>query len=709
MKTNILIAHGFLSIPAAGSTGSIDRDADGQRVRLATVLANMASLGFAPSMAALQRLSVLNADDLVAFWRDVEPALRLASGDSRQMAKHVVYKNFPTEVLSMSQGNYWFNQILMYLGAPSSWLTQEAAERPMLDEQLRLKVLDLAPDDVLARISASLKGVRARWTDDQRDHAVWLARQSVIDGNNECVFLSEFGFKENGVVLIAKTIDISGEVDITSATDVLRLAVALSADAGVSGSSAGGSKNTNDLSLRGAIHFSRFGRDVRRFLAVLMESCLHLEDDFAARPALFKRLLRSLHPGDFNVPRLHAAHDALFNGKLKGFGSRLEALLHAGDPAALDLVATRPGEFVRRLHKLCALYGEPAALAFLKVADKLTTSQLLKIRSYVSTADARQTFIHPPRGNWTKAKFVANAKQPLGQSVSDLLKNGIDVVLAARLALAFPQGVDLDADVARVKLQTSDQELAPYGRGTRFAMPSFVRFVRTASYWRSPGATVWFDNGVSFFDGSWGPMGTLCWNATSFEGAAFSGDPMSGKTVTGEACQMIDLDLPTLVAHGVKYAVWSVLCFSKKAFGEAEDVCAALQWGEDPLAGGLFEPARAQMVFPLRGQSLVKTVAYLDLDERELVYMDANLAADVSSASNNLGKLSEQMPAFLDYLNAQPSVADLFSNAAKGNIPVLFSDEGRSLDAGQPAYVFQRRNAANAPAPIDLVPLLAGR
>jgi hypothetical protein len=187
--------------------------------------------------------------------------------------------------------------------------------------------------------------------------------------------------------------------------------------------------------------------------------------------------------------------------------------------------------------------------------------------------------------------------------------------------------------------------------------------------------------------------------------AMFSGDPTTSKTA-GHGCQMIDLYLDNLHAAGVRYAVWNILCWSKIKFSDADDVLAVLQWGETAEAGELFEPSRAQMVFPLKSENFTKYVAYVDVVRRKLVYMDANLPADVQGASRNVAKLEEMMPAFVEYLKAQPSVYDLFDGAKAGSIPIMFSDEDVEIKSDQ-AYVFQQRNANNAFAQLDLTTLLS--
>lgn len=683
MKTTILLAHLQLPVPVHADQGAAI-----SHVVLGTVLANLAYFGFAPNFKALERLAKLSDAEVEVFWADVEPALISLTGDDREMDRFVVYKNFPHEVLGKSQADYWLAQILMYIGAPNEWFTEVEDVRAPLSEKLKLKVLAPAQESSLSDIHGQLVANKARWTKDQLAYALWLARLAV----HADVDLAVFGFKENGLNLIAQTLGQEGSVTLNDATDVLRLAAAMSGQ---------------DVALRETVSFRSFKRDERRFLLSLLDDTKNLRADMAARPQLFKRMLARLHPGDFKFMQVKQAYDALFKGELQGFNSLVEGKLAMSDDSVIVDLAARPGEYVRRLHKLYASFGMKAVHAFAPLAAKLTTLQLLKLQGYVRGINEREKLIFPPKGNWTKAKVVDNEKKLFSHQALAGLQASLNGELARRMAQAFPDGVNADPKLSDVKLQTNDQELAPYGRGTSFPIPEDVTFIRTASYWACKSAgSVWFDNGVNFFDENWQSMGACCWNANQFEGAAFSGDPTNSKDMAGRACQMIDLYPKKLAARGVRYAVWNVLCFSHIAFDEANDVLATLQWGADAQTGKLYEPARAQMVFPLRGKAMTKYVAYLDLAENRLVYMDANFKGKVESAVNNSADLTQKMPAFLEYLASLPSVGDLMANAREGKVPILYSDADTALTTGEPAYVFKPARAENDFKQVDLLALL---
>lgn len=684
----LFLNYGYMSLPVQtkGTRASTQL--------LGTFLSNMAYYGYVPSTHVMNFLR--NADDaqLKALWTKLEAALKANSGEGRNLGGHVVYKNFPKEVLDMSQSEYWIKQILMYIGLPNDLFTQDEVARDALFETVTMKVLHAATDSTAYDIFQSLLTLPNRWTDTQTEHAQYLL---TVFGKSLPIKLDmdTIGFKENGITVIvfAMANGIVLNVNMTTATDALRLAVGLS----------GGNP-----SLREPYKFKKFKRSERRVLLSYIDSAKNLEDDLAMRQGDFKKLFMVLHPGDFAFANVKATYDKMYKGQVKSFAAKVDLSVLSD----LNLLSTRPGEFLRRFHAVYSIFQKEAVDTFIKLLPKLSTQQLVKFRKYLDTINTRKQLVYPPRGNWTKLKIFPNSKKPISAAHVAQLDAAIGNVLTTRLVELFPEGIDLDITAEYVKLQTNDQKLASYGRGTAFPIPKNIKFIRAASYWGAKdsakrGVNTWMDNGFNFFADNWSPMGTICWNQTNWgKSAAFSGDPTNSKTDDGKACQVIDLYLDELRKNGVRYAVWNILSYNNVPFDSVDDIFASLQWGEDAFSGKIYEPSRAQMEFRVTGPNKTKYIAYIDLLKNELVYMDANFAGEVGSARSNEGKLVETMPAFLEYLNTLPSVYDLFKSAKVGATTVTFSDADIDITS-EKAYVFRPENPDNSFTKLDLNTILS--
>lgn len=689
MRKLILLQNGLVEADYESGRTQLGRQI------LGTILSNLAYYGYAPSKELYNQISYFTVEGLEQFWSGLEPVLRDLTGASKEMEKHVVYKNFPTEVLEMDQAEYWFKQILMYIGFPSELFSEDEKPREMLLENIELKVLQPANEDSLQRIADSILRLPNRWTPDQQTQVRYL-----VENENVAVSVAQIPFKENLVQVVQIVIETGGRVAIKSATDILRLAVGMS---------------DGDVSMRTPSKFRSFTRAERRFFLSNLESASALRDDMGRDENKWKKFMKAVRPGDYRkqFPKVCAAYDDLYNGRIKTFNSKVESALEAADPSVIGLLVGRPGEYVRRLHHLLSLFGKRASDTFVEsIVPKLTVIQLLKIEKYIETINERKFRTFAPRGNWNKIQIVDNGNH-IDERLKKTLLRGIRDEVAKRVGERIP-AVRLDEAVRNVKIQGNDSELTPFGRGTSFPIPEDVNFIRTASYWQTPlHGNIWYDNGWNFFDEEWKELGACCWNANRYAqgsrvGAIFSGDPTTATSKDKKACQLIDIYLDELDKMGVRYAVWNILCYSHQKFSEAIEVYAALQWGKDAKKGKLIEPSRCQMAFPLAGDNLTKYIAYIDVKERKLVYMDANLKGTVQSAAQNGNILATQMPAFCEYLDAQPSVYDLFKNVeqTEEGLPVVYNDSDVEIEDGE-AFVFRPSNEENKYEQLVLADLLS--
>lgn len=687
----LLARNGFLPAAPVASTAARDTQS------LGTVLATLASYGIAPTTALVGKLAQLGRADLAAWWGTTEPVIRAITGSDRNMDDFVVYKNFPAEVLSKTEAEYWIAQILMYIGAPNAWFTEAALPRPTLEDKLTLRVMAEADADTPASVRTAMFAQKAGWTDEMKADVLALLDAGFIDA----VDFSLFGSRENAAWLSAAWLMQTRDavIVVDAPMDVLRIAAAWSG---------------NDAGLRVPGRLASMPRWLRRSMTTWLShlSQDRLEADFGMRAKAWKPLLHALHTG--TVPgALGKASQSLRSNAITTFEGHVEKGIVDRNREVLSLLCERPGVFARRLHQLYTRFGRVAFEVFAQdsVLAPLSVEQLLKLDRYFATITDRTQLLYTPRGKMSKAKPNLNTKDVIHPDDIAFIRGALQGKIKARLDKAFPEGFDVAEDAYDIGLMVNGQE-SGIGRGTAYAIPEAMTFLRTASYWKTGGnhsGNIWFDNGWTFFDAHWGQKGAVAWDHNRHQNgnvttAIFSGDPTNSKDMEGRACQMIDLYLDKLEAAGVAYGVWSVLCFSHVPFNKAQDVLATLQWGENAETGKLYEPARAQVVLPLTGEDMAKAVALLDVKARKLVFLDANLPMQVSSAAINGQSLAERVPALLEAMNSTPSMGDLFALASKGSIPVRYRDE--TPITGK-AVVFSPSHADSAITPIDVPAVLA--
>jgi hypothetical protein len=142
-------------------------------------------------------LRTVSDSALDGWWQPLDKVLANVTGEDRKIGDFVVYKNFPREVLEMSQAEYWIKQVLMYAGLPNDCFTATEAPREPMLETLKLPVLQPADSHTLRQIANSLLAQPARWTDEQLESILWIAESGLpIDP-------TAIPFKENLVQLLA--------------------------------------------------------------------------------------------------------------------------------------------------------------------------------------------------------------------------------------------------------------------------------------------------------------------------------------------------------------------------------------------------------------------------------------------------------------------------------------------------------------------------
>lgn len=680
----ILVKNGYVSVPNSGDNKHRNI---GTNVMLMTILNNVITYGYILNKDVVDYLATYTDESLVKFWNRLEPILMAVTSKDMNIGDAVVYKNFPKEVLDMSECEYWFNQIFMYFGVPKDFFAEEPKERESCLEKLPLKVLKPSDSGTIQNIISKLYTLPARWTDDEKKQVEALVTFLKTAGN-----VNTIKFKENLVLIlcILKEQNMFPDV-VISPTDVLRFVFGFS----------GG-----DATLKTKTTITKLNRSMRRFILGMLDThkADKLLENFAANEERWKRVFERIHVGEYAIqyPNVALAHASFYAGDGQTRNSKIEDYIKTKNPEVFNVLSG--GEFMRRLIHLYRVFGKVAFVEFAKNLDKLTIFQLAKTKQLIITETNRKTRMIAPKGNWSKVKIFPNTNILDGHIVQRLV-NCIDNAIANRL-----DGTNfvLDEAADNVKLRNNDSDLLPYGRGTVFPIPKNINFLRSASHWKNP-STCWFDNGWNFFDENWKSKGTCCWDRNPTGGrtgqyAVFSGDPVNGTMANGEGAQLIDIYIDRCVANGIRYGVWNILCFSRKPFSAVPFVHASLQWGEKAQAKALFSPDRCIFNFPVTGENLTKYVAVVDFVERKLIYIDANLKGNVRSASANESTLETTMPAYMEYIESIPSLKTVFETVSidkndldegEDFVYIGQSDADISLN-GQRAWVLNPTNADNS-------------
>lgn len=701
-------------------------------VLLSTLVSNLLYFGYAPSKRLYNQLEKLSEKSLINVWKQIKPILSAHKATDVQMDQFVVYKNFPKECLDKDQSTYWLCQILIYMGVPAKLFTKEQRQRDPLFENVKLTTLDLLPNQPVDHFMSKLMNKTTAWTDEEyqvavhlfedssfdvvdfnhfsfSDNAAWLANHVInLDfGNNEKTIHPEFR-KLKAIANNNKPI----RIKVSSVTDVLRVSATMKMD------------DRKLISGQTMMVIGGFDRLQSRIIHTLLNSIANHEsfyEQVAERKRYVKHLFKRIYVSEMGSEQIKEAYDLLYHKQLpKSFNSALEfAILNKDFDSVKDLLSQRSGVLVRRYNQLRHVFGIKAKKLMMSALPKLTIQQLMNFKSFVNN-DMNTRMIRP-NGSWTKVQLIKSDKKMTVKEKEDF-NQAIDQAVSEKLSERFPNGVYLAEDAKKIKLPSNTQILSGYGLGTRFPIHDAVKFIRTASYWKVEGSTynVWFDNGIAIFDANMNNLDNCCWNNIRVDlkknktCAIFSGDPTIAGSPTGEACQMIDLYLDEMIEMGARYVFWGIYSYNSMPFSSADSVLGTLQMGESAEDGKLYEPSRAQLIMKPFNNSVVNYMAYIDLETREIVYLDVNLCSNVRSIADEMRRNSETIPKLsllIKYAEHQPSVYDVFKGCKQASLKdadavIAFSDKGLTIEDKE-AFILMPENTQNRFSKLKLEEILS--
>ncbi|MEE1782347.1 hypothetical protein PUR71_05305 [Streptomyces sp. SP17BM10] len=434
--------------------------------------------------------------------------------------------------------------------------------------------------------------------------------------------------RENRAVVNLARLDAGADLLLDTATDVLRLACALS---------------DGDVTLAEPTRFRSFSRRVRRTLltgldTVIAGSPAKLADVTAHREQ-FKRLGERLHPHEY--PRLPHAADAFAVARgeqaARSFESRVEELLRADDvTGAVRLLASAPGKLFRALDRLlCACRTQAERDTVVSAAERAAPNTagrvLLSVREHLqnraddsSRADDGRTHsgnrtdddrTHSDNRSHTagtqvstrrvfatrlgRAWVTGDTRPPLPAAERKHLIDVLDAELRRRLPA--PGHLLIDPAVLDVALPLSGKAsaagLGVLPRGSR--SPVDGELLRFFVHWKQTSRTTDFDLSALLLDDAYETVTWLSYTQLKEVEGEHSGDITDAPD---GASEFINLRLGA--ARG-SYVVPQVNIYSGEGFEQVEESFFGYMLREAEQQGLPFEPRTVRMKSDLRGPGKV--------------------------------------------------------------------------------------------------------
>ena len=599
---------------------------------VAAVSRNFEALGYLPSAELLEGLRTLSLETLTAFHREVSELLRTAKGAHR--LHKPMYPNFPAQVMEASLAELYLNAILHYWTDGAWTPSYEVVTRLPLLDPVKLVALNLGTKTDFEALFGQIAGSNASLSGSDREDLTWFVR--AYGDDIERLLPTKIPQKENrailGALLAAHTTKAQDFLAayVTSATDVLRLAAALS----------GG-----DVSLATNTKF-HLARPERRLLLSLLEAVAAapsserrtpLAQDLDRHAGMWKRLAHETHAGEFarRYPHAYAALTLIrADATIPTVASAVEAALARTDVAgALTALSSRPGDLARRLDHLLradARTTDAVLAAFEAAAPKVSTPVLLGLACHFAhRSNPSPVRVFFPKGAVAKAAVIANETGELPAEVCDRASAIANEALRARFAALAPLGkVYLDPALTDCLVpagaRSASASARTITRGSRFALEPGKNTARFFIWWRNmaDGGRVDLDLTSAMYDENFTSMGEVAYYNLRAGFGAHSGDIVNAPA---GASEFIDVNLEKAAAAGVRYVGMIVTSYTQQPFNTIPECFAGWMMRSHVQSGEIYDPRTVIDKLDVTSPTKMTMPLLIDVLERKVIWADMTM------------------------------------------------------------------------------------
>jgi hypothetical protein len=643
MKNFIAIRRKLILIPSG---------AEDNVLLAATLQAELMALGYMLDEKTYNAATRAPQAWIIAYHDEILPALKKNLGADR--AYQPIYKNFPIEVMQLDHVQLFLNAFCHYLSDGKWEPPQVLTERGVRFEKSNFTTIRLATEQEFLQIFTRLASLPQSLTESDKQALGWFA-----DTYGNALRLPDtIPFKETLCILAAKGLD----VPVKTATDVLRIAVHIS----------GG-----DISLpavpspkvplidwaktypqwtkqgwwpswaetyharaiaarqeeRALFKFKHFTRPQRRMILSLLERTSLDVAEMQLRLGRWLRLGEILHVGEYadRFPRTAKAFSRLRNqtktSRVRTFPGRLYLAFASDTAAGMKLLATRPGEFARRLDWMLRTFDPAVVLdSFATIGPEVSSKVLLELFTHFAVRHLPDM----PRTVMLKGKRARmKSLDPLPPMPHDLVArvgNSILSTCRSRIAKLPSLGaVWIDSRLKDVPIPTAmrsvNTSVKTYVRGTRIPFRSDAKVIRAFLHWFDEKGTEDLDLSVGLYTEDFKSAGHISFTQLKNDllNCCHSGDVRHRQ---GSCAEYADIDPARCVANGVRYATVLAFNYDGRPMHTVKQCAFGLMEREHAEANEIFVPQTISNCMALANESTSVIVCIIDLKRHEYVWAD---------------------------------------------------------------------------------------
>ena len=575
----------------------------------------------------------------------------------------VFYKNFPDEVINMSEVELYINQILHYwigyLPSNSENIIKEDVEPSKLVKATELKLID---DEIIEKLFIDLLSSNVTLSEQYLDDVCVLTHSKSVEELEN--YMEYIQMKETLTTLSSYVLRKKGVLigNFKTATDILRLIAKIS------------KAELNNKH----IHFAYFSRTKLSQLMNKLEDLKNIMPDINrySKPwhSFFKLYAKKIN---FNkYPKVRKVVDMLFGdisyiterGKINEQMKKLPTMSEEDLDNFVKKFTIFYGDYVREilslLNKANENQYEKLLIGLENCVTKVNTRILFQLYDRVINLQEKDNLV--PRlvnskGKWRRLKESINLSDELLNRVLEIVEDGIKIQLKEKENLGK---VYIDEDYKNIMLTTSEKDsnvsLRPMTRGSRIAFNPNAEVLRFFVAWKNLDEKIMKEFKVKYgrvdidlsalsFDKDFKFKRVVAYYNQKEMGFAFSGDITDAPQ---GALEYIDIyDLEKQKKNGTRYILMQIRSYNGYTFKEINSVYAGvmeLTSNEAKEKKNMYSTAITQG-FQIMSPQITTNTILVDLVKFEYVWLDMNMANyKVDTFQNSL--TYEEIPYLNDLL-----------------------------------------------------------
>lgn len=618
----------------------------------ATVLKKFEGYGYTFDKELAKTLYALNTEKLKKISDTFLEVVRKFKSDN---AYTVFYRNFPEEVMNLSEMETYFLQFLHYLIG----YLPEGAEVNESEESIETEPSEFVKLSHLKRVSETemfdlLKNLlSSNVTLSETNLKDVLTLLKYCDEKETKELIRQIKMKETLMRIAKVQFEETGSTyaEFSTATDVLRFIAFLS-----------GEKLNSRF-----IAFKYFKRPELNMLVSKLENVNYLLDDMKHYRKPWRKffLMNGNRISFKKYPKVKQAADMLFGkfshitkkGKFELSRSRMNEMPDTEFEEFLANFSKYSGDYIRNLLSLVNRVSEERVEKvlkyFLDAAKEANTRLLFQVCDRILNVKSGEAGrVVNAKNNWLVLEETINISDTILQKTAEAVSHAI----LEKLSEKEPLGkVWIDESYQNIAMTTSEKDsnssLRPLTRGSVIPYSSEVDTLRFFVAWKNfKGNRVDLDLSAVKFDADFNHLGEVAYYSHNQKGMAFSGDITDAPQ---GALEYIDIfDIEKVKEDGTRYVLMTVRSYNGytyKEMGTAYAGVLELSKKEAKDKKNLYSSA-VRHGFALSSNTQTVNTIIVDLKKSEYVWLDMNLPTNRERQTSNY-LTNAQIASLKDLLN----------------------------------------------------------